>query len=153
MTHTTIEQELDAHGQCLFQTVGDSMEPILHNRFSTVVIAKPSRPLEKGDVVLFHRPPKAGKQPSKGAYVFHRIVKVRKKDFLICGDNRIYREPVPESWILGVMTGYYNGETYVDCTRDREYLAYVNSLEKSFCRRWIKALPGRVLGKLKRSLQ
>lgn len=145
MMNTTIEQELETHGRGYFQTVGDSMEPILHNRFSTVVIEKPDRPLKVNDVVLFRRP--------NGAYVLHRIVKVRDKDFLICGDNRIYREPVPKAWVLGLMNGYFNGETYVDCGTDRAYLAYVKGLQRKFFLRWLRALPGRAAGKLRRSLQ
>ena len=103
MTYSTIEQELDEQGHSLFQTVGDSMEPLLHNRKSTVVIEKVSGTLKKYDVALYRRP--------GGEYVLHRVLKVRSSDYLICGDNRTYREPVPKEWILGVMTGFYPDES------------------------------------------
>ena len=64
----TIEQELALRGHGLFQTVGDSMEPLLHNRKSTVVIEIPKNMLKKYDVALYRRP--------GGEYVLHRVIKV-----------------------------------------------------------------------------
>ena len=63
-----MEQELALYGYGLFQTVGDSMEPLLHNRISTVLIEIPKSPLKKYDVALYRRP--------RGEYVLHRVVKV-----------------------------------------------------------------------------
>lgn len=151
MKHTTIEQELESHGHGIFQTVGDSMEPILHNRYSSVVIEKVREPLELYDVVLFRRPPGIVKTQPAGAYVLHRIVKVREKDYLICGDNRSYREAVPPDWIIGVMTGFFNGEYFVDCAANEAYQRYVRSLPYRYMGRWCKDFPGRVLRRLKRS--
>lgn len=150
MKNSSIEQELETHGRSLFQTVGDSMEPLLHNRYSTVVIEKVTGPLAVNDVALFRRPPGVLKTQPDGAYVLHRIVKVREKDYLICGDNRYYREPVPKEWVLGVMTGYFNGDTFVDCAANEDYRDYVNSLKYRYPIRWLKALPGRAAGKVKR---
>ena len=41
MQHRTIEEELAVSGRALSYTVGVSMEPLLHNRRSTVVIERP----------------------------------------------------------------------------------------------------------------
>ena len=94
----TIEQELATRGRSLFQTVGNSMEPLLHNRKSTVVIEKKQNRLKTGDVALYRRP--------AGEYVLHRVVKVLDGAYLICGDNRLWKEAVPEEWDIGVMVGY-----------------------------------------------
>ena len=102
MIRRTIEEELALHGHGFFQTVGDSMEPLLHNRKSTVVIEKKRRSLKQYDVVLYRRP--------TGEYVLHRIVKVLDGKYLIRGDNRIWKETVPEEWIIGVMTGFFRTE-------------------------------------------
>ena len=40
----TIEEELARNGHSFFQTVGDSMEPLLHNRKSTVIIQAKKAP-------------------------------------------------------------------------------------------------------------
>lgn len=141
MGNSTIEQELETQGHSFFQTVGDSMEPLLHNRKSTVVIEKASGALKKYDVALYRRP--------TGEYVLHRVLKVRLSDYLICGDNRIYREPVPKEWVLGVMIGFYPGveERYISC-EDLEYQKYLEKLGLQYWKRWIKALPGRIYRKL-----
>lgn len=151
--HTTIEQELETHGHSYFQTVGDSMEPILHNRFSTVMIEKANEQPKLYDVVLYKRPPGVNASQPNGAYVLHRIVKVRKDDYLICGDNRYYKEPVPKEWILGVMKGYFNGDDYVDCEHDLQYLDYLKTLNGRYCTLWLKAFPVRIVNKIKKILK
>lgn len=141
MKHSTIEQELEEQGHSFFQTVGDSMEPLLHNRKSTVVIARAPEIVRKYDVALYRRP--------TGEYVLHRVVKVRKKDYLICGDNRVYIEKVPKGWIIGVMTGFYpdEGSHFVSC-EDGKYQEYVRTLTGRYGIRWVKVLPGRIRRKL-----
>lgn len=123
MTERTIEQELDLRGYGLFQTVGDSMEPLLHNRKSTVVIKRKTGPLKRYDVALYRR-------PHKKEYVLHRVVKVLGDGYLIRGDNRIWREKVPEEWVVGVMAGYFADEKneYISCenTAYRKYLRTLN---------------------------
>lgn len=147
MTCNIIEQELERHGRGLFQTVGDSMEPVLHNRKSTVVIEKPVKALQKYDVVLYRRP--------TGEYVLHRIVHIRhgrnQEHIITRGDNRIYREYVPSQWIIGVMTGYYPDESgmFISCT-DEWYQKYLRTLKQQHCIRWIRAFSGRVIRKLLR---
>ncbi len=143
MENRTIEQELEEQGHSFFQTVGDSMEPLLHNRKSTVVIEKVSGELQKYDVALYRRP--------TGEYVLHRVIKVRQKDYLICGDNRFHREAVPKEWILGLMAGFYpdEGEKYISCG-DKEYQKYLKTISWRHGLRWVKALLGRMYRKLTR---
>lgn len=133
----SIEQGLEKQERILLQTVGTSMEPLLHERKSSVVIEKPPEKLKKYDVVLFRRP--------TGEYVLHRVLKVRRGDYLICGDNGIQREPVGREQILGIMTGFYPDESsrFVSCG-DEGYRRYLRTLGRRYCVRWIKALPGRV---------
>ena len=139
--NSTIEQELIQHGYGLFQTIGDSMEPILRSRKSTVVIEHLREPPGKYDVVLFRRP--------TGQYVLHRIVKVRDRDYLICGDNRTYLEPVPKEWVIGVMTGYYPDETstFVSCA-SIQYRQYLEAWGRHYCIRFFRTLPNRVVHKI-----
>ena len=102
MTHRTIEQELALHGHTVVQTVGVSMEPLLHGRKSSVVLAAKQGPLQVRDVVLYRRP--------AGEYVLHRVVKVLDGAYLIRGDNCIGSETVPAAQVLGVMAGYFAAE-------------------------------------------
>lgn len=99
MIHRTIEEELTVHDHSFFQTVGNSMEPLLHNRESTVVIAAKQGRLKRYDVALYRWP--------TGEYVLHRVVKVLDKAYVIRGDNCTWDEVVQDDQILGVMTAYY----------------------------------------------
>lgn len=141
----TIEQVLAQNGRGFFQTSGDSMEPLLHNRQSTVVLEKLSGPVRRGDVVLYRRP--------AGEYVLHRVVKVLDGVCLIRGDNRLHAERVPEDWILGRMTGFFPdaGTQYIDCG-SAVYRAYRNKLRFRHASLWLHALPERVWHKLSRRL-
>lgn len=147
-TKTTFEEEIANKGYLLYNTVGNSMEPLLHNHASVVKIEKCDGVLNVYDVPLF-------KRPATGAYVLHRIVKVRAHDYLIIGDNQTVIEVVPHEWVIGVMTAYggagVNGLISVD---DEAYKQYVSSRMKGFWTQYygrkIKAFPGRVVRKLKR---
>jgi len=121
MGNLTIEQELERQEYVLLQTKGISMEPLLHNCKSTVVIKSVPERLRKYDVVLFRR--------ITGEYVLHRVLKVRDKDYLICGDNGLYKEPVKREQIIGIMTGFYpdESERYISCA-DRTYRRYLWTL-------------------------
>ena len=135
MTHRTLEQELALNGQSCIQTIGVSMEPLLHDRKSTVTIKAKTAPLQKYDVVLYRRP--------AGKYVLHRIIKVLDGAYLIRGDNSIENEVVPDEWIFGVMTGYYGNEQdqYVSCESAR-YRYYLKTLWLRYGVLWMRNLLG-----------
>lgn len=146
-TSNAIEQELEANHQCYFQTVGDSMEPILHNRKSTVVIKKVDGDLKPCDVALYRR-------PTTGAYVLHRVVSVHNTYYRICGDNRVYEERVPKDWILGYMIGFFpdESENYITC-EDEKYKEYVKRWVKHHRKDQIKTIPIRFVRKAKRLIK
>ena len=139
----TIEEQLEKEGSWLFQTVGDSMEPMLHNRESTVQIAIGNEKLRRYDVVLYKRP--------AGTYVLHRIRWIRGDYLYICGDNRIGFERVPREWVLGKMTGYYPGQgpEFVDL-EDPAYQKYIKSLPRRYAILWFRMLPDRILKKIRK---
>lgn len=150
MKITTVERELKEQGRCLIQTVGVSMEPVLHDRFSTVVVEKLNAPPKLFDVVLFKRSPQSNAEAGE-QYVLHRVIKVGRGEYIIRGDNCIQNEKVAPDQILGVMTGFFNGETFVDCKTDKAYLRYLKTLQVRYIARWCRAFPNRAVRKLKRS--
>ena len=95
----TIEEGIKNNGYHLSTIVGDSMMPLLRNRRDMVKIVPVNGILEKYDLPLYRRP--------TGEYVLHRIVKVKKNYYVICGDNRVHREKVPFDWIIGVTESIY----------------------------------------------
>ena len=57
---------------------GGSMTPFLVHRRDAVYLSRISRPLKKGDMILYRR--------DNGAYVLHRVCRVRKDCFDLVGD-------------------------------------------------------------------
>lgn len=145
MSFRTIEEELARSGRAVSYTVGTSMEPMLHERRSTVVIEPACHPLRRGDVALFRRP--------DDTYVLHRVVRALDGGYLMRGDNQYRAECVPAEWVLGVLAGYYADERdeYTPCGSPAD-LAYRRTIPYRYARLWLRAFPRRAKGKLRRLL-
>lgn len=98
MNKTTYEQELAQKGFLLYTTVGRSMRPFLRSGEDMIrVEARGEQRLKAGDVALYRR--------KSGKYVLHRVIRVRKDDYIFCGDNCWDLEPgIRDEQILGVLT-------------------------------------------------
>lgn len=95
---STFEEEIRRTGKLVYTNVGDSMLPIIRQGRDLLIISKVEGRLKKYDVPLYKR--------DSGQYVLHRILKVRKQDYVICGDNRYHREyGITDGHIIGVLTG------------------------------------------------
>ena len=83
-----------------------------------LIIEKVSGRLKKYDVPLYKR--------DSGQYVLHRIIKVRKDDYVMCGDNRWQKEyGITNRHIIGVLTGVIrDGKTI--SVNDKKYRLYVH---------------------------
>jgi hypothetical protein len=129
MSNSTYEEQLRTHGTLVYTNVGSSMLPLLRqNRDLLIVGRRPEGRCKKYDVVLYKRP--------SGQYVLHRILKVRKNDYVICGDNRRVREfGVPDEWIFGVLTGVVRDGKQISI-HDFKYRCYVHLWCDFF---WIRA--------------
>lgn len=112
----SLEQVLERDGVLTHAISGGSMRPMLNEATDLVKIVPQKDPLKKGDLPLYRRP--------DGTLILHRIIAVRKKYCVTCGDNCSFSEKVPYEWIIGVTEGYYKDGVYIPCT-DGEYLEYV----------------------------
>ena len=113
----TYEDFLESNGELTYTNVGTSMMPLLkQHRDLFTVRRKGSARCRAGDVVLYRRPP--------NKYVLHRVVEVRKNDYVILGDNCTNKEyGITDGDIIGVMTGYVRkGRTHT--VKDRSYRIY-----------------------------
>ena len=123
------------------KTAGDSMEPMLCEGRDTVIVVPPTFPLKKGDVPVYRR---------NGHYTMHRIVKVTRRGYIICGDNRVIPErDVREEDIIGVLTAFYQDKTYVSCT-DADYIRYTKKVCRSYPRRLLGWFFTRLVRKIKK---
>lgn len=102
----------------IYTNVGDSMMPIIRQNRDLLIIEKVNGRLKKYDVPLYKR--------DSGQYVLHRILKVRKNDYVICGDNRWNKEyGITDRHIIGVLTGIVrDGKTI--SVKDKKYRLYVH---------------------------
>ena len=123
MSKRSLEKELDCRGTITYACQGTSMLPLLRQQKDLFTISKQLGRCKKFDVVLYKR--------KDGAYVLHRIVKVRKESYVILGDNCIYKEyGITDDDIMGVMVRFIrNGREYsVDSKIYRGYVAIWHTL-------------------------
>lgn len=111
----TFETLLARDGRLVYKTKGISMKPMLYENRDLVIISVPQGRLQPYDVALYRR---------GSAYVLHRVIKVREKDYLIRGDNTYRMEVVPDSAVIGVLTGFKRkGKDY--SVQDPMYRRYI----------------------------
>lgn len=134
-----IEKALKENGVFIGKTQGDSMFPMLVAERDIVVIKKPVFPLKKYDVPVYR---------NNGHYTMHRIVKVTRKGYVVCGDNRTHLERnVIDDDIVGVLTAFYCNGEFVKCT-DKMYVKYVKKVYRSLPWRRIKAIVKHITKKI-----
>lgn len=100
MNKSTYEEYLEKNGSLIYRNIGTSMLPLLKQGRDLFIVQKKTQGrYKKYDVVLFKR--------NDNKYVLHRIIKVNKDDYIIRGDNCVYKEyGVKDEDILGVMTSF-----------------------------------------------
>ena len=152
---STFEEELLRKGSIVYTNVGDSMMPLLRQGKDLLIIKRPKEwerftdgdtaiRLKRLDVPLYKR--------DNGAYVLHRVLKVRKSDYVICGDNRYHREyGISDRQVIGVLTGIVRDGREIS-VKDRKYRLYAHLWCDFFLIRagilWTKQLPKKVKRKL-----
>lgn len=139
----SIEQALAEQGYLVRPIEGDSMMPLLDQRTDLVKLVPAPTRLEPYDVPLYRRP--------NGALVLHRIVKVRRKHYIICGDNRSRYERVPHAWVIALAVGRLRDGEYLDFD-DPTYQADVKRLcaKRDSVRERIRHWCGRIANRLRR---
>lgn len=126
---STFEEEIQRTGKLVYTNVGDSMLPLIRQGRDLLVISRVEGRLKKYDVPLYKR--------DSGQYVLHRILKVRDKDYVICGDNRYHREyGITDRHIIGVLTGIVRDGREISM-KSLPYRLYVHLWCDFF---WVRAL-------------
>ena len=98
MNNSTFEDEIKRTGRIIYTNVGDSMMPLIKQGRDVLVISTVNGRLKRYEIPLYKR--------DSGQYVLHRIPKVRKNDYVICGDNRCNKEyGITDRHIIGVLSG------------------------------------------------
>lgn len=101
----TFEEILARDGRLIYKTKGFSMQPMLTQNRDLVIIETFEGRLKPYDVALYKR----GKQ-----YVLHRVLSLGEGVYYIRGDNTYMIETVPDTNVLGVLTGFVrNGKSHL----------------------------------------
>ncbi len=106
MEKKNIEAVLDECGIYSFFPKGTSMLPLIRQGRDSVIVEKKNGRLKKYDVALYKR--------DDGTYVLHRVVRVKRDTYTMCGDHQfVYEHGVREDQVLGAMTELYrDGESF-----------------------------------------
>ena len=106
---------------------GDSMRPLIRRGRDRVTIVPLTRPLKRGDVVLFEAPP--------GRYVVHRVYRLRDGFVQTLGDHCWNPDVwIPERQVLGQA---------VQAERGRMRIPLDSALARGWGCCWMALLPGR----------
>ena len=80
MNKSSFEEQLEKNERLIYTNKGDSMMPLIKQDRDLVVIEPVHDRLKKYDVPLYKR--------DNGKHILHRVLKVRRDDYVMCGDNR-----------------------------------------------------------------
>ena len=135
---SSYEEAIEKYGFYIATPIGTSMMPLLRERVDTVKLVAPNN-IKKHDVVLYMRNDKT--------LVLHRIIRINKDEFTMCGDNQcILEKHVKRSQIIAVMEGFYRGEEYFPIT-NKKYQKYVRKIIFKRPFKYIKYLIKKILTK------
>ncbi len=110
-------EALEEKEQIEVLTAGCSMRPLFREHKDVVVIKRVTRPLKKGDVVLY--PTKLGRKN-----ILHRIMRFKGDTVIIRGDNNYKTEYIPRERIKGILVEFYRNEKHVVCEKSFKYKLY-----------------------------
>lgn len=129
MNNSTFEDEIKRTGRIIYTNVGDSMMPLIKQGRDVLVISAVDGRLKRYDIPLYKR--------DSGQYVLHRILKVRKNGYVICGDNRCNKEyGITDRHIIGVLSGII---------RDGREIPVTDIKCRIYAHLWCDLFPVRVL--------
>ena len=118
MNKSSFEEQLEKNGRLIYTNKGDSMMPLIKQDRDLVVIKPVHDRLKKYDVPLYKR--------DNGKHILHRVLKVRRDDYVMCGDNRWAKEyGIQDRHIIGVLTAVIRNGKEIKVT-DTKYRLYVH---------------------------
>ena len=98
-----------------FKVTGSSMTPFFTHGKTSVTVKKIEKELQKYDVILFKY---------QGSYRLHRIIQIKDKKIVACGDNLLSKEIITDNDIIGVVESFET-DGVVTLSSDKPYLKRV----------------------------
>lgn len=136
-----IRLQLEAGGRANLTVTGSSMLPMLRENWDSVILVPADRELIPGDIALYRN--------ADERYILHRVIRVEKENYIICGDNQWQPENVPKDRVLAVVSEYAKKGKPHKLT-ETGYRLYRMVWVKFFCVRKYYIALRRWLGRLRR---
>ena len=135
-------ETLEHNGRYISVPNGISMRPMIRGKEDAVVIEKIKEKPKKYDLVLYIR--------GKDIGVIHRVIRVEKEQYIICGDNCWQLEYVKPKQIKGIVTEFYRKGKWHNIDNNL-YKIYVHIwVDLLFIKRPIFYIRDKIKGKLKK---
>lgn len=113
---SNIEEQLRMGRPVSAFTEGYSMEPLLYEGKTHVILKPVSGELSVGELPIYKR--------EDGVFIIHRIIGVDAAHYYTRGDNCVTCEKIPKEWMFGVVTEIFRNGKHIRVT-DRGYRFYV----------------------------
>ena len=114
-----MKEVIESGGEFTFYPHGTSMLPLIRQGKDQVVLVKPEN-IKVGDMVFYQR--------DNGQFVLHRLVKIAKNQYVMCGDNQYDLEyGITDKHILAKVKAVIRDGKIVDETIP-QYRSYVKKL-------------------------
>ena len=138
MLEPIIREKLENGATVTIQPKGTSMLPLIRQGQDEVILKKTTGRLNKYDIPFYKR--------ESGQFVLHRIVKKRKNDYVLCGDNQIdYEYGITDDMIIAVVEAIKRDGKTIPVT-DKKYLKYSK-------RHLLNTKKKRIISKIKRVIK
>lgn len=114
-----LEEILKEQGKLVLTAEGNSMLPCIRLKKDVLILEPVKEEVCRHQVILYRR--------ENGAYVLHRVMENSDHNsYVLCGDNQYRKEyGVQPEQILAALTGFYRGNQYIDCEKNKKYKQYV----------------------------
>ena len=130
-----ISESIKDGGQFTMIPRGISMLPLIRPARDEVVLVEPID-IKKTDIVLYRR--------DDGKFVLHRVMYIKKGEYIMCGDNQSCLERgIEERHLLAKVSEIHKDGRVVDTTT-KEYEKYLKKLYKKIRRARIRRFLGRI---------
>ena len=134
-----MKEVIDSDGEFTFGPQGVSMLPLIRQGQDQVVLVKADS-IKKGDAVFYQR--------DDGQFVLHRVVKVKKDGYVMCGDNQYELEyGITDKHILAKMKGVIRDGIVID-ESNKKYRKYVKHLPFRRFKKRIRIFLGKTKAKI-----
>lgn len=132
-----IHKVLSEGGTFRFYPKGTSMEPMIHQGQDQVILKPLPEKLKKYQMILYKR--------ANGAFVLHRIVKVKKDSYIMRGDNQFVSETgICREQMIGIVSKIVKPEAEIDVESFGYRIKSAIWVESVFVRRCVNAVRRRI---------